>query len=103
MIYELITVDAQPLKLGGYEDWLKESLAYWKKFGIKHIGSWETIIGKSNEVVRLFGYNDLDHFEKWRKLIIEDEEVKKAHMAAWPHLAHVRRKILSPIEGAELF
>lgn len=104
MIYELITVDVLPLKLkGGYDVWLRDSLPVWKKYGIKHVGSWETMIGKSNEVVRLFGYEDLAHFERWRKVLNEDEDVAKTHRAAWPNLAHVERKILIPIEGAEIF
>ena len=97
MIYEMITVDVIPGKVREFNElWFRESLPIWEKHGIKHIGSWVTVIGKSNEVVRLFEYRDLAHFEQWRKFLSEDDEGKAIYRKVWAYIAHLERKMLGP-------
>ncbi len=97
MLYEMITVDVIPGRLKEFHDmWLKESLPLWEKHGIKHIGSWETVIGKSNEVIRLFAFNDLIHYNQWLQFLSEDEEGREIRRKVWSYIAHLDRKILRP-------
>ena len=97
MIYELITVDVVPGKLKEFHDmWLEESLPLWEKHGIKHIGSWETFIGKSNEVIRLFAFKDLSHYEQWYRFLSEDEEGKDIRQKVWRYIERLTRKIIRP-------
>ncbi|MFC1964145.1 NIPSNAP family protein [Chloroflexota bacterium] len=97
MIYELITVDVIPGKLKEFHDmWLKESLPVWEEHGIKHIGSWETTIGKSNEVIRLFAFEDLAHYERWMQFLAQDEDGKELRGKVWQYIVQLSRKILRP-------
>ncbi len=95
MIYELLTIDVKPNKVKEFNEfWLREALPVWEKHGIKHIGSWVTLIGKSNEVIRLFEYKDLAHFEQWRQFCSEDEKWKATHLKIWEYVINIDRKIL---------
>ena len=97
MIYELITIDVVPGKLREYHDmWIKESLPVWEGHGIKHIGSWETVVGKSNEITRLFAYKDFNHYEQWISFLSEDEEGKKLRQKVSSYMAGTTRKIIKP-------
>lgn len=97
MIYELMTIDVVPGKAKEFNQlWFKESLPVWEKHGIEHLGSWETLVGKSNEIVRLFAYKDLAHFEQWRNFLTEDEEGKALMKKVWVYIAHLEKKILKP-------
>ncbi|MFC1981825.1 NIPSNAP family protein [Chloroflexota bacterium] len=97
MIYEMITVEVIPGKLEEFHDvWLKESLPYWEKHGIKHIGSWETVIGDAHEVFRLFAFDDFAHYERWRRFLSDDEEGKQLSRRMFSYLTRSVRKILRP-------
>ncbi len=95
MIYELLIVDVVPGKLQEFQDyWLKVSLPVWERHGVKHIGSWETIIGNSNEVVRLFAYNDFSHYEQWNNFLTKEQEGKELRKKLYPYLIRTHRRIL---------
>ena len=97
MIYELVTVDVIPGKVKEFHDWwLKESLAFFEEHGIKIIGSWMTMIGKSNEVIRLLAYDDLAHVERCRQSFSESQKGLELSRNIWNYAAHIERKILSP-------
>ncbi|MFC2058505.1 NIPSNAP family protein [Chloroflexota bacterium] len=59
-----------------HELWSKESLPLWEKYGAKHIGSWSTVIGRSNEIVRLFAFKNLAHYERFRQLVQQDKDAQ---------------------------
>ncbi|MBI2831423.1 MAG: NIPSNAP family protein [Chloroflexi bacterium] len=97
-ICEMITVQVAPGKLEEFHDfWVRESLPYWEKHGIKHIGSWESMIGNDqNEVIRMFEFRDFTHYEQWRKFLAEDEEGKRLRKKLTPYLLKSKRLILRP-------
>jgi hypothetical protein len=46
--------------------WEKEYSRHWKTHGAKHIGSYVFLVGGPiNEIVRLFEFKDLSHWEKF--------------------------------------
>ena len=97
MIYLHITVRTVPGKTGEFHRfWSTRSLPIWEKYGAKHIGSWETSIGESFEIVRLFAFDDLTHFERFNKFLSQDKDGRKLVRELAPYMVSVTQKILRP-------
>lgn len=57
------------------EFWGKESLPVWTKHGAKHIGSFTIRAGgASNEIIRLFEFESLSHWQQMEDFLVESEE-----------------------------
>ncbi|MFC2042344.1 NIPSNAP family protein [Chloroflexota bacterium] len=97
MVYEMLIVNVVPGKLKEFHDlWLKESLPIWGKHGIEHAGSWETTVGNANEVVRIFGYKDMAHYEQWTQFIQTDEAQLALRRKLWTYIASINRRLMRP-------
>ena len=81
-IYLLIKVNVVRSLLNEFNEyWEKESLPNWIKQGAKHIGSFVNLVGgPTNEIIRLFEFEDISHWEKymeWRRSSKEGQESLK--------------------------
>ena len=57
------------------EFWGKESLPAWTKHGAKHIGSFTMRAGgASNEIIRLFEFESLSHWQQMEDFLVDTEE-----------------------------
>ena len=68
----------------------------FKKHGIRVIGFWETVIGESNELVYILGWNDLAHRDRvWNAFLVDPEwlAARKASEANGPLVERVVNKI----------
>ena len=78
-----------------HEYWGKESLPFWEKFGVKHIGSFTNYIGDAtNEIIRIFEYKSFSHYEKWQKYCLESEDMKPIQQNLKRFITKLERKIL---------
>ncbi len=101
MIYELRYYEVTPGKLPALNDrFANHTTRIFPKHGIKVIGFWTEIIGASNVLVYMLGFNDLGHREKawasfqadpeWQKVRAESEK------DGVPLVARIRNVILQP-------
>ncbi len=57
------------------EFWGRESLPIWEKHGAKHIGSFMMRAGGPiNEIIRLFEFESLSHWQQMEDFLVETEE-----------------------------
>src|SRR5687767_7965979 len=65
MLYELRVYDVIPGKLPALNDrFAKITLGYFNKHGIKVIGFWTDVIGRTNQLTYMLAYDDMAHREK---------------------------------------
>lgn len=103
MIYLHVTVHVVGGKLQEFHDfWARESLPLWEKYGAKHIGSWSTTIGKTNEIVRLFAFTDMAYYEKWQGFIYGSQGGKELVQKLSPYILDSETKLLSPASYSPL-
>jgi hypothetical protein len=81
-IYLLIKVNVVRSLLNEFNEyWEKESLPNWIQHGAKHVGSFANLVGgPTNEIIRLFEFEDISHWEKymeWRGGSKEGQESLK--------------------------
>lgn len=76
--YLLVKVNIAPLILGEFNSfWAKEILPFWEKNGARHIRSFVYQAGgPSNELLRLFEFDDVASWGKFRKALSDTEEGK---------------------------
>ena len=100
MIYLHVTVHVHGIRTQEFHEfWEREGLPLWEKCGAKHIGSWTTTIGKNNEIVRLFAFPDMAHYEKWQRSMSQNKEyVQKLN----PYILGGEHKLLSPASYSPL-
>ena len=78
MIYELRIYKAIPGKLGILNERLeKHWLALFEKHGMKVIGFWTAVIGTSNTLYYMLGYDSLANREETSKSLKSDPEVQE--------------------------
>ena len=103
MIYMHITVSVVSGKMEEFHDfWSKKSLPLWEKYGAKHVGSWSTVIGKGHEIVRLFAFEDLAHYEKFQQFLWQDEDGQRLRFELDRYIADYDIKFLMPAEYSPL-
>jgi hypothetical protein len=57
-----------------HEYWARENLPNWEAHGAKHIGSYTSLVGGPlNEIIRLFEFEDLSHWEKFHKWLFGEK------------------------------
>ena len=81
-VYLLIRVNVVRSLLNEFNEyWKKESLPNWVNHGAAHIGSFVNLVGgPTNEIIRLFEFEDISHWEKymeWRRNSKEGQESLK--------------------------
>ena len=65
MLYELRVYDVMPGKLPALNDrFAKITLPYFEKYGIKVVGFWTDVIGRTNQLTYMLAYDDMAHREK---------------------------------------
>ncbi len=103
MIYLQITAHPIPSRWKEFHEfWATRSLPMWEKYGAKHIGSWDTIIGEYYEVTRLFAFDDFAHLERFEKYLLEDKEGMELNKDLSSFFQSISRKILRPASYSPL-
>jgi hypothetical protein len=78
MIYELRIYKAIPGKLGKLNERLeKHWIGLFEKHGMKVIGFWTAVIGTSNTLYYMLGYDSLAHRDETWKSLKSDPEVQE--------------------------
>ncbi len=77
------------------EVWAKHCLPAWEKLGIRHIGSWTWAAGgPSNEIVRIFEFNDLAHYGQWVALLDNTPEGRDLISKIHPYIVKLENYLL---------
>jgi hypothetical protein len=80
------------------EFWGKESLPNWIRLGAKHIGSFRNFVGEPiNEIVRLFEFESIEHWEKWEKFLADSDEGKDIVKRLSRYIVSLERKLLTSL------
>jgi hypothetical protein len=80
------------------EFWGRESLPNWIKLGAKHIGSFTNFVGDPiNEIVRLFEFDNIAHWEKWEKFLADSAEGKDIVKRLSGYIVSLERKLLTSV------
>jgi hypothetical protein len=75
-LYHMVKVTSNNVK-DFSEVWAKNNLPVWEEKGARHIGSWTwTAGGPSNEILRIFEFNDFAHYNSWVSLRDDTPEGK---------------------------
>jgi hypothetical protein len=64
MIYMETNLTLQPGKMSAYLEALKGMIPLIEKAGMKVIGSWNTVIGNTNEMSYIFACEDMGQLQK---------------------------------------
>ena len=103
MIYFEATITLAPAKLREFNQLLEQTIVpLWEKHGAKLIGSWETAVGTMNEVVDLWCFNSMDHFNEVLQAFIRDPEMRPL----WPTVTSIilgeKNRLLRPLRCSPL-
>jgi hypothetical protein len=95
-VYLMIKVTVPFDKVAEFNEYFgKHSLPLWEKFGAKHIGSFSNYIGDAtNEIIRIFEYENFSHYEKWQKYALESQDMKPIQENLKRFIVKLERKIL---------
>ena len=98
--YLLVKVTIAPILLRDFNEfWAREILPFWNKHGARHIRLFINLVGGStNEILRLFEFDDDISWSKFNTALTETEEgreVSKVLRSKWDILAEM--KLLRPI------
>ena len=94
-IYLLVTVTIDPgLVYRFNEFWAREVLPFWEKYGARHILSFVYKAGgPSNQILRLFEFDDYASWGKFREALEDTEEgreiVKVLYSEKWDIVAEM--------------
>jgi len=77
-VYLVVTVKIAPLLVQEFNKyWIRDCLPFWVKYGAKHINSFVNYCGgSSNEIYRLFQFDDVNGWGQFEKGLAESEEGK---------------------------
>ncbi len=103
MIYVMIIRQIAPGKMNEYRELeIKEMEPLFKKYGMKVVGHFSTMVGNSNETVALHAYDSMAQFEKIREARLKDPESRRvgAKLDAISVASHSR--FLSPSEWSAM-
>ncbi len=75
-VYLLVRVTIAPNLIKEFNDfWSSEILAFWEKYGASHIRSFiYSVGGPSNQLLRLFKFDNYETFGKFREALRNTEE-----------------------------
>ena len=100
MIYELRIYEPPVGKMPALNDrFANITIGYFEKHGMKVVGFWTEVVGVSNRLTYMLGFDDLAHREKAWASFIADPERQKAFAETekdGPLVARVENKILRP-------
>jgi hypothetical protein len=103
MIYILAIRQLFPGKMAQYKEVeTKELIPAFKKYNVKMIGHWNTIIGNSYETVNLYAFNDMAQWQKFRDAQRTDPEVQKLASDLGALTVSVNSRLLVPSEWSPL-
>ena len=78
--------------------WERESLPVWLTHGAKHIGSFINYVGDPvNEIVRLFEFDSISHWQQWEKFLAESEEGRDLVKRLSSYIQSLEKKLLISI------
>jgi len=100
MTYLLVKVTIAPLIINEFNEyWARDVLPFWVKCGARHVRSFVNLAGgPNNELLRLFEFDDIASWGKFRKELAESEEGKAITTelySKWNIIAEMR--LLKPI------
>lgn len=95
-VYLLIKVRVHSGLVGEFNEyWAKESLPFWLKHGARHIGSFVNFVGDpTNEIIRLFEFDNLLQWQQWEKFLAESEEGVNLLKGLSRFISSLERKLL---------
>lgn len=98
--YLLVKVTVAPLLIKEFNEfWAREILPFWVKNGARHIRSFiNQAGGPTNEILRLFEFDDVFAWGKFSTALVETEEgkaVSRELRSKWDIVAEMR--LLKPI------
>ena len=98
--YLLVKVTIAPLLIKDFNEfWAREILPFWVKNGARHIRSFvNTVGGPTNDILRLFEFDDIFGWGKFNTALTETEEgraISKELRSKWDIIAEMR--LLRPI------
>lgn len=98
-VYLMIRVQVPFDKVSEFNEfWGRESLPNWIKLGAKHIGSFENFVGGPiNEIIRLFEFEDIEHWQKWERFLSDTNEGKDILKRLSKYILTLERRLLLPI------
>jgi hypothetical protein len=108
MIYEWRIYEVTSGKMDALnERFVKTTLSFFEKHGIKVIGFWTAIIGTSNILYYMITFNDLAHRERaWNAFSTDPEWLKARKLseerAGGPLTERITNVILKPTEYSPL-
>ncbi len=104
MIYLFIQVTPPYDRVKDFNDyWGRESLPYWITQGAKHIGSYQYLAGGPvNEIVRLFEFDDLTHYQRYQQWLTGSDEGKELLKQLSRFKYTLTQRFLSPVYPLDL-
>ena len=80
-----------------HEYWERKNLPFWIEHGAKHIGSYVNYLGgQKNQIVRLFEFDDLPHFNRFMELresMFDSEPGRAAMEKLFPFLETIEETV----------
>jgi len=77
-----------------HEYWGREALPVWIEHGVRHIGSFTNYIGDPvNEIIRLFEFDNIEHFEEWHRWLTESDQGRALMKVNSRFIAKMERKL----------
>lgn len=96
-VYFMVTVTvARKREFNAF--WMRESLPYWEKF-CKHVGSYTCnpfAGGASNQIVRIFEFENLDRWVAWEKWLHYSDEGKALMSALGQFSIVTETRLMAP-------
>lgn len=103
MIYFQVTFQVQRGKAQEWSDlYEKNILPLMNKYGQKLVGAWKTIVGTYDEITDLYAFENLAEFERIRKDLFKDEEIKKWIPKMHALMGLEQSKIMEPFSYSEM-
>jgi len=99
-VYLVVKVKITPLLIKEFNEyWMRDCLPFWLKHGATHIKSFVNYCGgSSNEIFRLFQFDDISNWGQFEKELAESEEgkaMKKELYSNWNIV--VERRLLKSL------
>jgi hypothetical protein len=98
-VYLLIRVNVVRSLLNEFNEyWKKESLPNWESHGATHIGSYMNLVGgPTNEIIRLFEFEDISHWEKYMEWRRSSKEGQKSLKGLIRFIISLEERLLTSI------
>ena len=109
MVYVLATIKVEPGKMQEFLDtfWnqylpLTDKICAENRVGRKLVAQWQTTVGRLDEVVDLWAYDDLMTLQRYREVRLNSEEFRKHGTAIRALISEEVLKVIVPTPHSPL-